>query len=81
VVIALLAEIKRRASMKEIDAFGTPTMLHFGAALLISSIISAPWPSLASAPVALGLCGALGVGYVAIVIRRARRQRARTVTD
>jgi predicted transporter len=74
VVIALLAETRKHSSPKEIDAFATPTILHFGAALLVSSILSAPWPSLLGAAVAIGICGFVGVGYVAIVIRRARMQ-------
>lgn len=76
VVIAPLTEVKRRSTMNEIDALGTPTILHFGAALLIAAILSAPWPSLVSAAVALGISGFLGVGYALIVLRRARRQSA-----
>ena len=34
VVIALLAETKWRTSTKEVDAFATPTIIHFAAALL-----------------------------------------------
>jgi hypothetical protein len=60
--------------MNEIDAFGTPTILHFAASLLISSILSAPWPSLSGAAIALDICGFLGVGYTLIVLRRARSQ-------
>jgi hypothetical protein len=74
VVIALLTEVRRRSTTKEIDAFATPTILHFCAVLLVSSIVNAPWPSLSGADLALGVCGGVGVGYVAIVIRRARAQ-------
>jgi len=74
VVIALLTEVRRRSTTKEIDAFATPTILHFCAVLLLSSIVNAPWPSLSGADLALGICGGVGVGYVAIVIRRARAQ-------
>ena len=74
VVIALVAETRRRSTTREIDAFATPTILHFGAALLVSSILSAPWPSLSGTGVALGICGCLGVGYVGVVIRRTRLQ-------
>jgi hypothetical protein len=74
VVIALLAETRRSSTMREIDAFGTPTIIHFGAALLIAAILSAPWPSLRSAGIALALCGSIGVGYAVVVIRRARSQ-------
>jgi hypothetical protein len=74
VVIALVAETRRRSTTSEFDAFATPTILHFGAALLVSSILSAPWPSLSGAGLALGICGSLGVVYVGVVIRRARLQ-------
>ena len=74
VVIALLAETRRKSSEKEVDAFATPTILHFGAALLVSSILSAPWPSLVGASFALGICGCAGVVYGAIVTQRARHQ-------
>ena len=74
VVIALLAETRRRGTAREIDAFATPTIIHFGATLLVSSVLSAPWPSLSGIGLALGICGCVGVGYVVVVIRRAHRQ-------
>jgi hypothetical protein len=74
VVIALMAEIRRRSSPKEIDAFATPTIVHFCAALLVSAILSAPWPELLSTAFALGICAGAGVAYVPVVIGRARRQ-------
>ncbi len=42
VVIALIEQARTGASMLEIRAFGTPTVVHFCAALLISAIVSAP---------------------------------------
>ena len=42
VVIALIAESSRRATHREIDAFTTPTIVHFGGVLLVSAIVSAP---------------------------------------
>jgi len=74
VVIALVAEAQVARSMLEIRAFGTPTVVHFCAALLISAIASAPWDSLTGIAIALGICGAAGVVYVFTVIRHARRQ-------
>jgi hypothetical protein len=75
VVMALVAETRNRSTTSEIDAFGTPTVVHFSAALLIAAILSAPWQAVGSAGVALGLCGAGGVVYAALTIRRARQQR------
>jgi hypothetical protein len=72
VVMALVAESRARSSHREIAAFGTPTVIHFCAVLLISAILSAPWHALSSAALVLGICGAAGVAYASIVVRRAR---------
>jgi hypothetical protein len=74
VVIALIAEAETVRSMSEIRAFGTPTVVHFCASLLISAILSAPWHALSGAGIILGACGAAGVTYGITVIRHARRQ-------
>ena len=74
VVAALMADSRRRGSAATVDAFGTPTIVHFSAVLLLSGVLSAPWQALSSVAFVLAICGAAGVGYIAIVIRRARRQ-------
>jgi hypothetical protein len=74
VVIALIAESKRRATTREIEAFGTPTIIHFCAVLLVSAILSAPWRGLSRVSLALAACGLAGIVYGVIVVRRARRQ-------
>lgn len=74
VVIALVAEARRASSAKEIDAFGTPTVVHFCAVLLISAAFSAPWRTLGPAASLLGACGIAGVCYAALVTRRAMHQ-------
>lgn len=71
VVITLIADLPRRNSSKAVNAYGTPTVVHFGVALLIAAIISAPWTSLWPVGALLALIGAGGVGYVGIVFRRA----------
>jgi hypothetical protein len=73
VVMALAAESQARTSTREVDAFGTPTIVHFCAVLLISSILSAPWPELWQAALAVTACGAAGIVYGLIVVRRTRR--------
>jgi len=73
VVMALIAESRRRTGMHEIDTFGTPTVVHFCAVLLVSAILSSPWPGLPEAAIAVGICGAVGIVYTLIVLRRARR--------
>jgi hypothetical protein len=72
VVVTLIADWQ--ATGDSLDAFGTPTVVHFGAVLLVSAIMSAPWPALLGARIALGLVGAAGVVYVTIALQRARRQ-------
>jgi hypothetical protein len=71
VVIALGAESRAQSSDREIAAFVTPTIIHFCTVLLISAILSAPWHALSSASLVLGICGAAGVAYALIVVRRA----------
>src|SRR5437764_8906354 len=42
VVMALVAETRRPSSRETIDAFGTPTILHFAFVLLLASIVARP---------------------------------------
>lgn len=74
VVIALVADKRELVSAGSLSAFGAPTVVHFAGALIVSAIVSAPWPSLASLSVALEIFGLGGLAYAAIVFRRARRQ-------
>ncbi len=74
VVMALIADIRPRSSARTISAFGTPTVVHFGGALLVSAIMSAPWPSLVAASIALVICGLAGLGYGAVVLNHTRHQ-------
>ncbi len=74
VVITLIAERRELATSDSLSAFGTPTVVHLTGALLVSAIMSAPWPSLLPVSVALMMCGLGGLAYGAVVIRRARRQ-------
>jgi hypothetical protein len=76
VVITLVAGVRVRVPSPSsgIAAFGTPNVVHFGAALLVAAILSAPWQALWPAGLLLGLAGLGGATYVIIVLRRARRQ-------
>lgn len=58
-----------------IAAFGSPTVVHFSLALLVSSVLAAPWPGYGSLRTTLAVLGAGALVYLAIVVRRARRQR------
>src|SRR5262245_21406859 len=75
VVITLIAEMRPRAATGSIGAFGTPTVVHLGSALVVSAAMSAPWPSIAQTSVALGVFGFAGLGYGLVVIRLAHRQK------
>jgi hypothetical protein len=75
VVIALLSDQRPdRITLRQINAFGTPTVVHFSAALLQSAIVTAPWPTMTGVRIALGTFGAIGVIYMLIVLSRARGQ-------
>jgi hypothetical protein len=73
VVMALIAESWPKNSEKEVAAFGTPTIVHFCSALLVSGILSAPWPSAGEARGTLAVLGIAGVLYGFITTLRARR--------
>lgn len=70
VVITLIADSKQPRSLKEINAFATPAVVHFSAVLLISAILSAPWPDGRMVSSALGVSAIAGIGYMVIVLRR-----------
>ena len=77
VVITLIADIPiGEGAAQAGHAFGTPTIVHFGAVLLLAGVLSAPWHGIAPAAVLWGLMGLSGVVYAAIVARRLRRQTA-----
>ena len=77
VVITLMAGTRQQLSSPSevFAAFNTPNVVHFGAALLVSELLCAPWQALWHVGLLLGLAGLAGVSYVVIVLRRARRQK------
>jgi hypothetical protein len=77
IVITLIASTRQPGSINDaFSAFGTPTVVHFCAALLIAAILSAPWPVLWAVGVLLGLTGLGGMLYAFIVMRRFQRQNS-----
>jgi hypothetical protein len=58
----------------QISAFGTPTVVHFGAVLLLAAILSAPWPAFSMVELLIGACGVGGIIYTILILLRARRQ-------
>lgn len=73
VVMTLMAE-DQRPTDKSISAFGTPTVIHFSAALFMSAMMSAPWESVAGLRAALGIFGVLGIAYAVRVTLHAMQQ-------
>ena len=73
VVVTLSAGVRNRVMSDGIGAFSTPTVFHFGAALLVAAMLSAPWSILWNMELLLGLCGLGGVTYNMIVFRRVLR--------
>jgi hypothetical protein len=74
VVVTLIAQRQARTSPDGSAAFGTPTVVHFGTVLLLAALSRVPWPTMAAAAMAWGVVGCGGIAYVAIVLRRMRRQ-------
>jgi hypothetical protein len=75
VVMTLISENRVTSSMTQIRAFGSPTMVHFCVALLISAIVCMPWPTLSGPAYALGATGLGGVIYSLSAIRHTKRQK------
>jgi hypothetical protein len=74
VVITLVTGIDRlRRNPDGIGTFSTPTVVHFGTALLLSALLSAPWRSTVLLSVTLGIIGVIGIVYLARLMHRAIR--------
>jgi hypothetical protein len=74
VVMALVAGLPAMTGRPDgAAAYLTPTVVHFGTALLLAGVMSAPWHAMAPVAVAWGLAGAAGAVYTAVVIARMRR--------
>ena len=76
VVIALLANVPRVAGQGQSGAaaFATPNIVHFGTVLLISALLSAPWPTIHGAAVIWGIVGVAGIAYEVSIAWRMRTQ-------
>ena len=75
VVVALGAEARRLAGPESLEAFGTPTVVHFCAVLLIAAILSTPKHTSGTLSFCLLACGIAGLAYAVSVVRQARRQK------
>jgi hypothetical protein len=74
VVLTLIAERPPTGLAEAGAAFGSPTIVHFGAVLFLSALLHAPWQTITIAAILWGLLGFGGVVYSVIVFRRMRKQ-------
>jgi len=74
VVMTLIAERPPIRAAEAGAAFATPTIVHFGAALLLSALLRAPWPTITPAAALWGVMGFGGAVYAVIVARRMQTQ-------
>src|SRR4029453_10465186 len=75
VVLSLITQTRRASTNPAAGgAFSTPTIVHFGAVLGLSGILSAPWEGIGPAALSWGVLGGGGVVYTSAVIRRIRAQ-------
>src|SRR5262249_58005793 len=74
VVMTLVAQRPPERSRAAGEAFATPTIIHFSAVLFLAALLRVPWEQVMIAAALWGLIGLYGVVYVAIVVRRMRRQ-------
>ncbi len=76
VVMTLIADMPgTREEALAGGAFATPSVVHFGAVLLLAAVISAPWREILYVAVHLGVIGFLGIVYTLVVVRRMQTQR------
>jgi hypothetical protein len=74
VVIALSAGARMAHDSEAVEAFGTPTIVHFCAVLTIAALAVMPRHAPASLAICFGVLGAGGIVYTFFTARRARRQ-------
>jgi len=74
VVLTLIADKPPTGAAEAGAAFGSPTIVHFSVALLMSTLLHAPWQTITPAAECWGVVGFGGVTYTAIVIVRMQRQ-------
>jgi len=76
VVIALKSEGRRKSTSGEaVQAFATPTVVHFCGVLLVSTILSTPRHSIGSLALCLAGTGVAGLVFTGWVAARAQRQK------
>ena len=74
VVLTLLAERPQLMNPEGGGAYLTPTIVHFGAVLLLSAVLRIPWHAISGFAITWGVVGLAGIVYVVVVNRRMLRQ-------
>ncbi len=74
VIMTLIANRPALRTPEAGAAFATPSVVHFGVALLLSAVASAPWHSIGAVAVFWGLVGLGGIVYTVVVTRRLQAQ-------
>lgn len=78
VVIALSGESNvtagPAASVAAIRAFSTPTVVHFGAVLLLAALLTTPGHTVLTLSGSVGACGFAGLCFIRWVVVQMRRQ-------
>ncbi len=74
IVVTLMSESRQRLSAAYIgiSAFSEPTLVHFGAALLVAAFLNAPWQALWNVSIPLGIVGVGGVIYILVTVPQMR---------
>jgi len=76
VVIALTGEAN--ATVEGVRAFSTPTVVHFGAVLLLAALLTTPGHTVLTLSGSIGVCGIIGLRFTRWVLVQMRRQTAYT---
>lgn len=75
VVLTLVGDMPiTGATTQAVNAFTTPSVVHFGVVLFLSAVVSAPWEGMKVVGIIWGLVGLGGIIYSLIVTRRLRTQ-------
>lgn len=75
VVITLTAERRGVDDTAGLDAFASPTVLHFCAVLLVAATLTTPGHTTASLSFCLTVIGLVGVAYTTSITIRMRKQK------
>ena len=82
VFMTLIAALPRPPGREGGAAFGTPTIVHFCAALLVAAVLRVPWRTMASVATVCSLLGVIGIGYsIVVTVRMARQNTYRPEVD